>query len=153
MARVYLKNLPRLKRKLELLRIETAKAVRPAMEEAAEELVQMMKRQVAHHTFALRDSIGWTWGEAPGGSIRLAVGEIGFMRITIYAGNEIAYYARWVEFGTAPHPQGGMFKGSQSPGTRAQPFFFPSYRASRKAMKKTVRDAVKKAVREIAGRT
>lgn len=153
MAKVYLKNLPRLKRKLELLRIKTADAVRPAMEEAAQELVDMMKRVVPHKHNTLRDSIGWTWGEAPGGSIRVAAGEVGFMRITIYAGSVAAYYARWVEFGTAPHTQGGMFKGTQSPGTRAEPFFFPSYRAQRKGMKKKVRDAVNKAVKEVAALT
>lgn len=153
MARAYWKNLPRLKRKLELLRIKTADAVRPAMEQAASDLVEMMKRLAPHKSNALRDSIGWTWGEAPEGSIRVAVGEVGFMRITIYAGNAEAFYARWVEFGTAPHIQGGMFKGAQSPGTRAQPFFYPSYRASRKNMKKLVKNAVNKAVKEVAGIT
>jgi HK97 gp10 family phage protein len=41
----------------------------------------------------------------------------------------LAWYARLVEFGTPPHLNKGMFPGTQHPGTRPRPFFFPAYRA------------------------
>lgn len=150
MARVYLKGLPQLKAKLIRLKQETAKQVRPAMERAAQDLVEMMKRQVAVDKGDLRDSIGWTWGEAPKGSVAISGASLGSMKITIFAGDEKAFYARWVEFGTAPHAQGGSHPGTKHPGNPAQPFFFTSYRASRKAMKATIRKAIRKAVRSVA---
>lgn len=55
-------------------------------------------------------------------------------------------YARLVEFGVAPHIAGGRFKGAQHPGAKAQPFFFPPYRALRKRVKARIRRAIKKAV-------
>jgi HK97 gp10 family phage protein len=55
---------------------------------------------------------------------------------TIYAGNDEAYYARWVEFGTVK--------------MAAQPFFYPSYRALRKKAKSNIKRSVTIAIREIA---
>lgn len=116
---------------------------RLAMEKGAGEIVDMAKALapvLSEHdprrkAGALRDSIGWTWGDAPKGSIVLARsaasdGE----RITIYAGNDEAFYARWVEFGTQKMP--------------AIPFFFPSYRALRKRVKGRITREMKKAIRE-----
>ncbi len=40
-------------------------AARKAMETGADELVEMMKRLVPKDSGDLRDSIGWTWGNAP----------------------------------------------------------------------------------------
>jgi HK97 gp10 family phage protein len=120
---------------------------RAAMEAGADELVDMMKRFVPVDDGDLRDSIGWTWGAAPKGSVVLA--ESGAdsrgLKITVYVGNEKAYYARWVEFGTAPHVNGGKFPGTQNPGSRAQPFFFPSWRALRKRIRARIRRETAKA--------
>jgi hypothetical protein len=74
----------------------------------------------------------------------------GNLIITIYAGSDEAFHARWVEFGTAPHLNGGRFAGSSHPGTAAQPFFYPSYRATRKRAKGRVTRAVNKAAKRIA---
>lgn len=144
MARVYLKGLPQLKAKLERLKNETASRVRPAMEQVAQGVVEIMKRQVPVDSGDLRDSIGWAWGAGPKGSISVA----SVNGLTIFAGNETAFYARWVEFGTAPHEQGGSHPGTQHPGTSAQPFFFPSWRASKKSVKAALRKAIKEAVRD-----
>ncbi|MFC3059512.1 HK97-gp10 family putative phage morphogenesis protein [Paenirhodobacter populi] len=38
-----------------------------------------------------------------------------------------APYAHLVEFGTAPHKAGGMFKGADHPGTAPQPFIRPAW--------------------------
>jgi HK97 gp10 family phage protein len=127
---------------------------RMAMEKGADELVAMMKRLVAVDDGDLRDSIGWTWGDAPAGAKVISSSEVGErgLKITVYAGSEKAYYAAWVEFGTAPHNValgGGTVAGKKQavaglgnghPGSRAQPFFFPSYRA----LRKRIRDRIKR---------
>lgn len=135
---------------------------RAAMEKGADELVQMMKRLVPSDAGILRDSIGWTWGEAPEGSFTLFKvrgskrddAEYGALRITVYAGSRDAFYVRFVEYGTAPHDvaQGGGTKGFSGssvghPGARAQPFFFPSYRALRKRIQSRIKREMKKAIR------
>jgi hypothetical protein len=45
---------------------------------------------------------------------------------------------------------GGKFKGSQHPGTAAQPFFYPSYRALKKRAKSRMSRAAKKAAQRVA---
>lgn len=132
---------------------------RIAMEKGADELVAMMKRLVPVDDGDLRDSIGWTWGSAPKGSVVLAETEADSrgLKITVYAGNEKAYYARWVEFGTAPHnvaKGGGTVAGKKDfasgggtghPGSRARPFFFPAWRALRKRIRARIRRETAKA--------
>jgi HK97 gp10 family phage protein len=151
MARVYLKGLPQLKAKLRRLQTDTADDIKPTLGQAAQKIVDLMKRLVPVDDGDLRDSIDWTFGDAPQGAIRIAAARAGALTVTIFAGNEKAYYARFVEFGTAPHTQAGQFAGTQHPGTAAQPFFFPSFRAMRKEVRrmlaKAVREAVRKAVK------
>lgn len=55
---------------------------------------------------------------------------------------------RFLEFGTAPHVNGGMFEGSEHPGTNAKPHVFPTWRANRNAVKKAVRQGLNKAVKK-----
>ena len=122
-------GLDKLKRKMTVtIPKKVQEATRQAMEKGAEETVQMMKRLVPVETGMLRDSIGWTWGDAPAGSFTIGtVGgrEYGTLRITIYAGNERTkvgarnqfQLARLQEFGTQA--------------MAANPFFYPSWRASR----------------------
>ena len=144
-------NLDRLNRKLAKLPAVAKQMIRQAMEAKANEIVAMMKNLVPVDDGTLRDSIGWTWDKAPKGSLTLAsvqaTGDNG-MTLTIYAGNKEAFYARWVEFGTARHENGGLFAGSIHPGTTAQPFFFVSWRANKRrtvrAIRKASRDSAKK---------
>ncbi|NGO63954.1 HK97 gp10 family phage protein [Rhizobium daejeonense] len=135
-------------------RIENA--AKKAMETGAQELVDMMRRLVPVDSGDLRDSIGWTWGNAPAGAKVIAQSDPDSrgLRITVYAGNEKAYYAAWLEFGTAPHnvAKGGgnkSFKGDAHghPGSRAQPFFFPSYRALRKRVQSRIKRETRKAIK------
>lgn len=146
MARAYWKGLPQLKAKLARLKVETAKDVAPAMAAAGDRVVEMMKRLAPVDEGSLRDSIGWTFGDAPKGAIKVGTFRQGILRLTIFAGNENVFWARFVEFGTAPHVQGGQFAGTQHPGNPAQPFFFPSYRALKKEIKAMVRKAIREAV-------
>lgn len=114
------------------------------MEKGANEIVAMAKSLVPVDSGALRDSIGWTWGDAPEGSIQLGkvrASRDGDEAITIYAGTRNkslgdadAFYARFVEFGTqhmAPSP-----------------FFYPSYRMLKRRVKGRVTRSMKKAIRE-----
>lgn len=116
----------------ERVRIRT----RAAMEKGADEIVAMAKSLVPVDSGDLRDSIGWTWGDAPKGSIVLASSapDRGGERITIYAGNDEAYYARWVEFGTQKN--------------LPSPFFFPSYRALKRRVKGRITREMRKAIKE-----
>ncbi|WP_426229294.1 HK97 gp10 family phage protein [Pararhizobium sp. DWP3-4] len=146
-------NLARLDRKLKRLPLVTSQKIRLAMENIADDIVSMMKSLVAIEDGDLRDSIGWTWGKAPKGSLAVASVKAslgGDLTITIYAGSTEAYYARWVEFGTARHPNNGKYEGTIHPGTAAHPYFYVSFRANRKsglrAIRKATRDAAKQVV-------
>lgn len=131
-------------------------ALREALKTAAEKLVHDLKIRVPVYAGpetvrsdgspirpgALRDSIGWTWGDAPKGSLVLGqsprIARIGGregIKITIYAGNAEAFYARWVEFGT------WKWAGS--------PFFFGTYRDHRRRIRGGITRALRKAIREL----
>lgn len=111
------------------------------MEEGAAEIVAEMKRLAPVQSGALRDSIGWTWGDVPAGSFTIAdvrsgknAGEqYATLRIKIYAGSKEAFYARWQEFGTKEHP--------------AQPFFYVIWRKERAKFRRRIRAAVRAAIR------
>lgn len=151
MAEVTLKGIRQLSRKLARMPGPVRDASRQTLEAGAIQIVEMMKSLVPVNTGRLKESIGWTWGKAPKGAFAFAtaVDTEGFT-LTIFAGDETAFYARWVEFGTAPHEQAGTHPGAQHPGTRAQPFFFPAYRANRKKIKSNVTRAVNKALKQVA---
>jgi HK97 gp10 family phage protein len=114
------------------------------LEVQAANVVADMKRLVPVSTGALRDSIGWTWGDAPKGAITLGTvrgRRYARMAITIYAGTRDkslgaadAFYARFQEFGTVK--------------MTANPFFYPAWRANRKRVKGAITRAVKRAVRK-----
>lgn len=112
--------------------------VRAAMEDAANDIVEeMWSRAPQGETGRLGASIGWTWGKAPAGSFVIgSVGKTEFatMRITIFAGGEDAFYARFLEFGTLK--------------MAAQPFFFPVWRARRKRVKARISRAISKSFKE-----
>lgn len=114
------------------------------LEAQAVKVVRDMKRLVPVDSGALRDSIGWTWGDAPKGAV--SVGQVrgrqyARMAITIYAGTRDkslgtadAFYARFQEFGTVKMP--------------ANPFFYPAWRANKTRVKAALTRAVKRAVRK-----
>jgi HK97 gp10 family phage protein len=120
-----------------------------ALEAEAIKIVAEMKRLVPVGNYsgggALRDSIGWTWGDAPKGSIsvgkvRNASDKFGRINITIYAGtrdkslgNADAFYARFQEFGTIK--------------MAANPFFFPAWRANRTRARRAAKRAISKAIK------
>lgn len=147
-----IQGLDRLKKKLRSFPEIVKAEIKTAMEQGAEEIVNLMKSLVAVDSGELRDSIGWTWGDRPkySQSIGAVKSGDGNMVITIYAGNSKVRYAHLVEFGTSPHINGGMYAGSEHPGTAAKPFFFVSYRALARRAKGRVARAINKAAKRMA---
>ena len=147
-------GLARLHRKLGKLPEVARTDIRGAMERVADQVVDLARKLAPEDDGDLRKSINWTWGRAPRGSISLgkvASSALGAaMTLTIYAGNDEAFYARWVEFGTSAHVNGGLFAGSKNPGTSAQPYFYPAFRANRRGMKREVRKAMRGAAKKVA---
>lgn len=147
-------GLARLDRKLRRLPEAVTAEIRKAMEALADEIVRHAKSLVPKESGDLERSIGWTWGAPPKGSLTLgkvassALGKQ--LTITIFAGNDEAYYARWVEFGTAAHVNGGLFAGSQNPGAARQPFFYPAWNARKKEVRKRMRQALRRGAKQVA---
>lgn len=132
---------------------EIKKAVRVQIEKQAGAIVDMQQRLVPKDSGALRDSIRYQMGDvALDSSANLASGAAGKgdpdLTATVIAGDRDAYYARFVEFGTAPHVNGGKFAGTDNPGTSARPFFYGPFRANRKRAKSAVSRAIGKAVKK-----
>jgi len=125
-----------LNRKLAALPQAVKDKIRAGLSQSAEEIVNFAKGLVPIATGELRNSIGWTFGKAPRGSIALAQTNAGDVTVTVYAGNDQAFYARWVEFGTQK--------------TRAQPYFFVSYRALKKRSKSRVSRSINQAAKQVA---
>ncbi len=128
--------------------VQAKARIREALEKSADEIVRLAKSLVPVDSGALRDSIGWTWGKVPQGALTLGkvvAGKLGGdLTITIYVGTRDkklgdldAFYARWIEFGTQH--------------MKAQPFFYPAYRAQKKSARSRVRRAITKAAKEVAG--
>ena len=130
-------SLQRLQQRLRAIPQAAKAEIRKALAASAEEIVAHAKRLVPVDSGDLRDSIGWTFGAAPKGAMVLATGGEGELKVTVYAGTSDAFYARWVEFGTAAQP--------------AHPYFFPAYRLVRKRVKSRISRAVNKAAKTAAG--
>lgn len=164
-----IEGLAALERRFKAIPERARAALAQTMEASAQQVVDMAKRLVEVKSGDLKNSIGWTWGDAPKGAMVIgtvkARGSIniksyGTMRITIYAGSQQVFYARFVEYGTRPHslsegaalPREGrrgklQGTGPQHPGATARPFFFPAYRANRKSVKAKMSAAFRKAIR------
>lgn len=139
MARATILGLAKLQRKLKQMPQIAKDEIRRAMEQGAAEMTDMMRSLVPKDSHALERSIGWTWGRAPRGSMVIAVAKsklAGDLTLTIYAGDDEAYYARWVEFGTQ--------------NMASHPYFFVSYRANRKRVVSRIRRATTKAAKKVA---
>lgn len=112
------------------------KAARDALALGAAELVDEMRRLVPVDKGDLRDSIGWTFGDAPAGALVLdTMGGGDTLKVTVYAGGRDAFYAWFQEFGTknmAPNP-----------------FFFPSYRKMKRRIKSRITRSINKAIRAL----
>jgi HK97 gp10 family phage protein len=132
-------GLAKLQRKLDRLPRAAVTLIKAAMEERANVIVAIMKSLAPKDRGELADSIGWTWGKLPTGATVLAEVKAslgGDLTITIYAGDEVAYYAGWQEFGTQKMP--------------ANPYFYVSWRANRREAGRAMKAAVRKSVKQVA---
>ena len=132
--------------------------VRAELEKIASDMVKQMRAVVAKRNGKLAASIDYTFDKPPKGS--LAIGTIGgsskgSICVTIYAGGKggfgDAFYARFVEFGTRPHSLAGPGGegGALHPGARAQPFFYPVFRANKKKVKPRIRAVLRRALKAV----
>ncbi|MGB0855031.1 MAG: HK97-gp10 family putative phage morphogenesis protein [Pikeienuella sp.] len=111
-------------------------AARRALRIGANELVSEMRRLVPVDQGDLRDSIAWTFGDAPAGTLALdTIGGNSEFRVTIYAGGGDEYYAFFQEFGTK----------NMAP----TPFFYPSYRKLKRRVKGRITREINKAIRSL----
>lgn len=129
-------GLAKLNARFDAIPAKVREAAKAELERSAAEIVATMKRFAPAETGQLRESIGWTWGDAPAGSMKIGTVRgkgYGSLSITIYAGGKDAFYGRFQEFGTKK--------------MRAHPFFFPAYRAHKKKVKARLTRAINKAIK------
>lgn len=134
------KGLTEFNRRWSAIPVNVRKAARDTLEQNANEIVADMKRFApVRDEFGgtLRDSINWTWGDAPEGA--MVIGTVGgkdysTLRITIYAGGADAFYAVFQEFGTKDMP--------------ANPFFYPVWRTRKRRVKSRLTRNINKAIKE-----
>lgn len=134
-------GLQRMRRRFALLPGLAKGGIRQSMMQGAEEVVTMQRRLAPKDDGDLQESIIWRWGKSA----------LELLQIRITAGSKNVWWAHLVEFGTAPHVLGGRFKGHQHPGTPAQPYFYPAWRALKKRVRARVARAFRKAVRASKG--
>jgi len=161
-------------RQLKAVPEQQQKAMSAALEDAAEQMAAAIRRAAPRDTGALARSISYIRGlpagsptlstvRSPGGggvgdAARAVKAEAGLV-FTVVAGNDEVYYAHFLEFGTAPHgvAQGAdtttrrrQLTGGWHPGTRAQPFFYPTIRGLRSTVKRKVEEAARAGGRKAA---
>lgn len=123
---VKIRNKDRLLRALKAKVPKLQAAIEVANLQSAQEIAEMAQRLVPVDEGDLRDSI-----------VATAAGQISPGGVEVPAGgarvSTADYKAAWVEFGTVK--------------SRAQPFFFPSYRANRKRARSRVGRAIGKALK------
>lgn len=105
--------------------VKVKRRINASNEKSAEDLAAMMVRLVPTDDRDLERSI--TYYEVTG-----AVG--GGITWRVAAGDDTAFYARWVEFGTATTP--------------AQSFFYPSIRALRRLIRNRQRAAFRQGLKD-----
>lgn len=141
-------------RKLAAIPPAVRSAAKQALAQSADEITEAIRTAAPQgKTGKLKKSIKQTWG---GGKVRYSslsgnAGEAGDpdLSVRISAGDAKTRYAHLVEFGTAPHINGGAFAGTEHPGTTAQPFFYPTWRAKRRRARARVSRAITKAIKQI----
>lgn len=139
--------------------------VQKALKVSGEEIVDLARRAAPKRTGVLAQSIDSTIGKyvTDNANVRGVQASAGGhdLLVTIHAGDEIAWYAALVEFGTSPHTiraknaealgrDGRFGPVVEHPGSSAQPFFYPSYRLGKKRAKSRIGRAISTAARKVA---
>jgi HK97 gp10 family phage protein len=158
-------NRERLRAKLRSLPDNIKDGIKAPLEKGAQGIADLAIHLCPERKGALRNSIDWNYGDPPLG---VKIGGVGNktngadpsdLIISIYAGNDRAFYARWVEFGTRASTKGDKVTGKKGrtrtagrthPGTPAHPFFFPAYRAMRNPVVNAIGSATRSALKKSA---
>ena len=149
-----IKNLDAYMARLAKIAPAAKQAVGAALQTNAQELSSAIARACDDDP-RLSESVGYTAGQAPKGTLgagddtSAALAAEG-LSYTVYAGAglKVPAAATWREFGTAPHAEDAkgkvmVFDGRDgeaftphvdNPGEKAQPFFYPTYRAYKKRL-------------------
>lgn len=126
------------------------KQIRPTIEKNAKKINNLQKQLAPVDTGALRLNISYSMGASPVLSSNASFSTTGKktgdpdLSAFLYAGtedkSEKGWYARFVEFGTAPR--------AGHPGTDAQPFFYPAIRLLTRDVKRSIQRAFNKGLKE-----
>lgn len=147
----------RLRRKFPRMLAAMEKAAADTIAASATAVVAKQKGYAPVDDGDLKASIGFTMGEYRPShpnvrGISSKTSKSGKTGATIFAGDEKAFYAAFVEFGTAPHRNGGRFAGTMHPGSLPHPFFWPAWRLLKSGIKRKMTKAIKDAAVKTAGR-
>lgn len=149
-----IRNKDRLFKKLGMLHPALFETIEKANHQAADEMVEFAQAFAPKREGKLAASIVAT----PPGQVPPSYSQGGGHFVVpdgayaVSEGNSEVRYAHIIEFGQKPHPQGGMFAGTQHPGTPPQPHFWPAYRMIRKKHRGRVGRALGKTVKAIAAK-
>lgn len=149
-----IKGLRSLNRKLKRIPQAAKTAAQESVVLGANEVANLQQNLAPHDDGELIESIVVT----PPGGMTPPYSQPGGRRrakenqAIITAGSTKVRYAHLVEYGTAPHINGGIFAGTQHPGTSPQPFFWPAWRAMRRRVKSRVTRNIGKAIQGAARR-
>lgn len=131
---------------------EMRKELRKSVLDAADDIAGTQRRLTPVHTGALRDSIVVTPADRDPPRYAALKSKRTVkdpeLAAIISAGNAKVRYAHLVEFGTAPHVQGGRFAGTMHPGTPPQPYFYPGFRAQKKRAQSKINRSARKAIKQ-----
>jgi hypothetical protein len=154
-------GVPALKRRFSRFTTNIREEVSKQLEKEAEKIVSVMRALAPIKDGDLVASIGWTWGDAPAGSVTLGAvrgNEFEQLRITIFAGGTgKTSRTQNRASGSRKSDQGreGSFESDnafyQEFGTLkmpANPFFFPAWRSERARVKANLNIAVRRAIKK-----
>ncbi len=124
-------------------------AAKGAITDGCDELVAMMKSRVPSDQGKLRDSIGWTFGDAPAGAVTVgtvADKKFGQIKATVYAGDEttMVYNSRGIPFQNAKLQQFGT-RG----GTPASDYFLGSWQVLKRRIRSRITRKVNAEIRRV----
>lgn len=139
------KGIAALHRRFEAIPKRIIAAVTVPMEKYADQIVAMMKVLVPVDQGDLRDSIGWTWGDAPKGSVKIGTMKghsYGKIALTIYAGGPTTTVGARGQFNTA------LLQEFGTQNMPANPYFYVSWRANKRRVKSGITRAIRKAIKE-----
>lgn len=141
----------RLARRLERIPVEIVTGVQPALVQCANRTAQVARSLAPKEEGDLAGSIAVT----PPGATTPAYAEGGGRRTAgpnqalVTVGAQGVRHGHLTEFGTEPHVNGGVFEGTQHPGTEAQPFILPAARLTEDQNRRRIGRAIGQVIRNV----